>query len=488
VQKKILEFAQLLRKSGVRVSPAETLDALAALDEVAIDDRAIFRDALRATMVKRGDDVPSFDELFELFWSGFYDNLREAFAAAGAELAEAGLDLDELLEQIAAILRDAEGEIGEFSDLARALLSADLTQLESLIRQAAARAGVERIQNFLQVGFFSRRTAEQLGMEGAGDELRDLATRLEAAGMAPDQVAALRALIEELMAAARRSVRAFTERELQKQSHDYMERFRRETLLEKSFYHLTEEEIRRMREVVERLAQRIKNILSIRRRRLKRGKLDLHQTLRRNMAHGGIPFERIFKQRRKVRPKLVILTDVSSSVANVSRFMLQFVYALQEAFNKIRSFVFVAALELRVRLSSLLAAPPGGDRQQDHRPHPGRRAQQLQRSARLVPARHPRKGKERGVAESGESECVGIRRQRDGRLPAVLRRGRGVPQSPPAVARRRQAVALGNPSRCARAFGSPLEPMHTPHLIAQKANAPPFTTTGRSTGGRAVDG
>ena len=344
MQKKILEFAQLLRKSGVRVSPAETLDALAALDEVAIDDRAIFRDALRATMVKRGDDVPSFDELFELFWSGFYDNLREAFAAAGAELAEAGLDLDELLEQIAAILRDAEGEIGEFSDLARALLSADLTQLESLIRQAAARAGVERIQNFLQVGFFSRRTAEQLGMEGAGDELRDLATRLEAAGMAPDQVAALRALIEELMAAARRSVRAFTERELQKQSHDYMERFRRETLLEKSFYHLTEEEIRRMREVVERLAQRIKNILSIRRRRLKRGKLDLHQTLRRNMAHGGIPFERIFKQRRKVRPKLVILTDVSSSVANVSRFMLQFVYALQEAFNKIRSFVFVAEL------------------------------------------------------------------------------------------------------------------------------------------------
>jgi len=99
-----------------------------------------------------------------------------------------------------------------------------------------------------------------------------------------------------------------------------------------------------MREVVERLAQRIKNVLSIRRRRLKRGKLDLHQTLRRNMSHGGIPFELIFKQRKKDRPKLVILTDVSSSVANVSRFMLQFVYTLQEAFTKIRAFVFVAEL------------------------------------------------------------------------------------------------------------------------------------------------
>jgi uncharacterized protein with von Willebrand factor type A (vWA) domain len=243
------------------------------------------------------------------------------------------------------MLQGMEGELGgDLSELARALLTQDLTQLENLIRQAAEQAGIERIENFLQVGFFSRRTAEQLGMEGAGDELEDLVARLEAAGMSPEQIAALRKLIEGLMEALRRSVRSFTERELQKQNHDYMEKFRRETLLEKSFYHLTEEEIRKMREVVERLAQRIKNVLSIRRRRLKRGKLDLHQTLRRNMPHGGIPFELIFKQRKKDRPKLVILTDVSSSVANVSRFMLQFVYTLQEAFTKIRAFVFVAEL------------------------------------------------------------------------------------------------------------------------------------------------
>ena len=99
-----------------------------------------------------------------------------------------------------------------------------------------------------------------------------------------------------------------------------------------------------MREVVERLAQKIKNIMSIRRRRLRKGKLDLRQTLRRNMPHGGVPFDLVFKQRKKDRPKLVILCDVSSSVANVSRFMLQFVYSLQEAFTKIRAFVFVAEL------------------------------------------------------------------------------------------------------------------------------------------------
>ncbi|MFP8879851.1 MAG: VWA domain-containing protein, partial [Myxococcota bacterium] len=159
-----------------------------------------------------------------------------------------------------------------------------------------------------------------------------------------EQLDAMRGLIDGLMEAIRKSVRNFTERELQKQNHDYMEKFRRETLLEKSFYHLSEEEVKKMREVVERLAQKIKNILTIRRKRMKRGKLDLHQTLRRNMSHGGIPFELVWKHRKKNRPKLVILCDVSSSVANVSRFMLQFCYTLQEAFTKIRAFIFVAEL------------------------------------------------------------------------------------------------------------------------------------------------
>jgi uncharacterized protein with von Willebrand factor type A (vWA) domain len=162
--------------------------------------------------------------------------------------------------------------------------------------------------------------------------------------MADAQVDALLDMIEKFLEALRQSVRNFTERELQQRNYDYMEKFRRESLLEKSFYNLTEDEIKRMREVVARLAQRIKNVLSIRKRRLKRGKLDLHTMLRRNAGHGGVPFELIFKQRKKDRPKLVILCDVSSSVANVSRFMLQFMYSLQECFTKIRCFVFVSEL------------------------------------------------------------------------------------------------------------------------------------------------
>jgi uncharacterized protein with von Willebrand factor type A (vWA) domain len=348
MQKRILEFANLLRKSGVRVSVAEAIDAFTALDELPLSDREVFRDALRSTMVKRSMDLPTYDRLFDLYWSGFYDGLRDSFDDAVGGMEAKGLDVDELMERLKEFLEQMDGMEGmddaDLSELAKSLLTQDLSQLEQMIRQAGEDADVGRIENMLQVGFFTRRILEQMGAQGAGDQLRDLLTKLEGMGLPEQELGALREFIERLMEALRQSVRDFTQRELQKQNFDYIEKFRRETLLEKSFYSLTEEDIKRMREVVTRLAQKIKNILTIRRKRQRKGKFDLHQTLRRNMHHGGVPFELIFKERRKDRPKLVILCDVSSSVANVSRFMLLFMYSLQEAFTKIRAFVFVAEL------------------------------------------------------------------------------------------------------------------------------------------------
>ncbi len=340
MQRRVVEFTNLLRKSGVRVSVAETIDAFTALDELSFDDRELFRDALRTTMVKRSDDVPTYDRLFDLFWSGFHDALREQLQSALGGMPQ-GFDLERLMEMLRRMLESSDMDM---SDLARSLLSMDQNQLEQLIRQAGEDAGIDRIQNMLQIGFFSRRILEQMGLEGASGELTDLMERLRAQGMGEEQLEELGRLMQAVQDALRRAVRQFVEQELDKQNHDYLERFRRESLQEKSFYNLSEEDIRKMREVVNRLAQKLKNIISMRRRRERKGKFDLKSTMRRNMTHGGVPFELIFKQRKKERPKLVVLCDISSSVANVCRFMLQFIYSLQEAFTKIRSFVFVAEL------------------------------------------------------------------------------------------------------------------------------------------------
>src|SRR5262245_66378530 len=97
-----------------------------------------------------------------------------------------------------------------------------------------------------------------------------------------------------------------------------------------------------MEEAVTRLAQGLKNVVAIRRRRAKRGRFDSSETLRHNLQYGGVPFRIVFDHKRKDKPQVMVLCDVSDSVRNVSRFMLQFVYALQDLYSKVRSFIFVS--------------------------------------------------------------------------------------------------------------------------------------------------
>jgi len=97
-----------------------------------------------------------------------------------------------------------------------------------------------------------------------------------------------------------------------------------------------------MKEAVTKLAQRLKNVIAIKKKRAKRGKFDVKDTFRKNLQYGGVPFRIQFDDKRKDKPQVVILCDVSDSVRNVSRFMLQFVYSLQDLYSRVRSFIFVA--------------------------------------------------------------------------------------------------------------------------------------------------
>jgi uncharacterized protein with von Willebrand factor type A (vWA) domain len=144
--------------------------------------------------------------------------------------------------------------------------------------------------------------------------------------------------------ALRAAVRRFVHDEFERQNLDFVQEFRARTLAERPFALLSEDEIARLRVEVQRLARKLRAQASLRHQRRKRGRLDVGRTLRRSLATGGVPVELIRRKRRVDRPRLVVLCDVSDSVKNVSRFMLELVYTLQERFERVRSFVFVADL------------------------------------------------------------------------------------------------------------------------------------------------
>jgi hypothetical protein len=144
--------------------------------------------------------------------------------------------------------------------------------------------------------------------------------------------------------AFRRLVRRYVEREQAKNAGRLLGEERVESLMDRPLSSLDEMELRQMREVVDVLARKLRNRISMRERRVRRGKLDVRATLRRNMQHGGIPFHLVLRKRRIEKAELMVLCDVSSSVARVSQFMLQFVYSVQDCLSKVRSFVFVDEL------------------------------------------------------------------------------------------------------------------------------------------------
>jgi uncharacterized protein with von Willebrand factor type A (vWA) domain len=335
MDQKLVEFSNLLRQNGVRISLSESMDMLRALDVVGLPDRATVRSALRATMVKRAVDLPTFEQLFDLFFSGVADAIKDLTAATAGALEMDEAEFQRFLDELQRML-DERGI--ELSDLARALLTADAGKLEQLLRQAAGQAGLGDIEHGFQEGRFTHAVAQALGLAGVVAELAQLKEGLAGSRDAKRLEAFLDRRLQDLADMIRSLVRS----ELQRQDVTRGDQQRLQALSEKSFYYLSEDEIRRMQEAVTKLAQRLRNVVSIRRNRARRGKFDSNDTLRKNLQYGGVPFRIVFNRKRKEKPQVMVLCDVSDSVRNVSRFMLQFVYSLQDLYSKVRSFIFVA--------------------------------------------------------------------------------------------------------------------------------------------------
>jgi len=342
---KLVEFSNLLRQNGLRVSLAESMDMLRALAVVGLPDRQTVRATLRATMVKRSVDLPTFETLFDLFFSGLADAIKELTAATASALEMSEEEFQRFLDQLKQRLEEAGTEL---SPLARALLEADSGRLEKLLREAAEQAGVRDIQHGFQEGRFAHAVAQALGLSGLSLELARLKELL--AGLSPADARRLEAYLDRRLQDLADMIKSLVRGELQRQDVTRGDQQRLQALAEKSFYYLSEEEIRRMQEAVTKLAQRLRNVVSIRRKRARRGKFDSSDTMRKNLQYGGVPFRIVFDRKRKEKPQVMVLCDVSDSVRNVSRFMLQFVYSLQDLYSKVRSFIFVAEVGEITRL------------------------------------------------------------------------------------------------------------------------------------------
>jgi uncharacterized protein with von Willebrand factor type A (vWA) domain len=216
--------------------------------------------------------------------------------------------------------------------------------MEMAIRQEGQGTGLERLMYFLQVGYFSRRIYDKFDWEAIERDLGRIMQLLESKGLDPGMIARIRNYLDLRLEAFRRMIRQHVERELERRAYRQGEKLTREVLTDKPLFALSADEVAQMKAVVARLARKIKDALALRQRQEEKGRLDSRRTIRQSLQYGGVPMEIRFRRRHREKPKLVTLCDVSDSVRNASRFMLQLVWSLQECFSRVRSYVFVSEI------------------------------------------------------------------------------------------------------------------------------------------------
>ena len=340
MEERLIEFASVLRRNGIRVSLSENMDTFRALELIGIGDPVLFRHTLRTTLVKRAGDVKPFEELFDYFFLGIGQALDAIDRRIMDELGLSPEQFQEMLEQIQRLLKEMEGDL---SALTRALLNNNRAELERQLREAMQQEMEQGTADNFRLTPYTRMTA-RLQLDRVQSEIERFKGMLQMLGENGEDLQNVLRYLDERMRDLNRLLREIIQQEQRKKGIEPRDFSQRSALADKSFAFYTEDDIRRMNDAVARLAQRLKNRLSVRRKKAARGRFNVKNTLRKNLQYGGVPFHIQLDRRKKTKPQVMVLCDISDSVLNASRFMLQFVYSVQDLYSKVRSFVFVAEI------------------------------------------------------------------------------------------------------------------------------------------------
>jgi uncharacterized protein with von Willebrand factor type A (vWA) domain len=324
------ELLWVLRRAGFAIATSQAIDALRAVRAVGFESQALVRDAIASVVVKRARDRARFDDAFDGFFARApRRTLWERLAAEGFNDAELDV-VRELLDALAAAAPDSA--IGPLVHRG--------AELDRLLQLAGSAQMLESMQSTLQSGFYTHRLLEHVGTWRAQDELTSLRVRLvDALGEA--RADALVAALKREVQRAAEDVRSFVQSTIARRDAD---RQQGEDLLGSPLAALDDAEVEEVRRAVRAFVQRLRGGERVRRRRSRKGRVDAHTTLRRAMRTGGVPFMLARRARRRDKPRLVLLCDVSDSVRSVARFLLELTFASQELFERTRTFVFVSEL------------------------------------------------------------------------------------------------------------------------------------------------
>ncbi len=360
-------FVAELRAAGIPVSLTEHLDAAEALQHVPMEDREAVKYTLGASLVKSSSHWRAYETAFEIYFSlRGPDYQIDGGGGEGEEPSEPE-DGGQGSGQGDGRGQGRGGGSGagegmtaeELADLLyKALLGANDAMVTAVARQAVSRyAGMEAGR---PVGgtYYLYRTLRNLDLDRVLERLmaEARAGASPVAGNDPGEPPVTLTALEERLLRDEFQVRIDQlrqeiENEIRRRlvadrGSEALARSLRKPLPEDiDVMHATREELVALRKSLQPLSRKLAVRLARKRRHGRKGALDFRSTVRHSLSTGGVPVDPKFRYPRPSKPEIVVIADISGSVASFARFTLHLVHAISSQFSKVRSFVFIDGID-----------------------------------------------------------------------------------------------------------------------------------------------
>lgn len=331
MEERIVQFIAALRAGGVRVSLAESADALNAVDLLGVQERDAFKLSLRATLVKEAKGLPVFEELFPLFFgSGEIPPMQDIMADISPEEAQ----------MMAQALRMFNEKLRQMME--KLLRGEQLSQEE--LQQLGDLAGLNQVNDPRHRDWMTERMKRALKFKDVQKALQEMMELLQQMGMNRQRIDQLRELIKANQEALEAQMRQHAQEQILQNMTQQRPEDELEGLMNRPFNRLSDRDMDKLRKEVQRLANRLRSRIALRQKRAKTGQLDAKATIRANLKHGGVPVE-IKHRNHRLKPKLIVICDISRSMRDCAELMFSLIYSLQDVITKTHSFAFLDHLE-----------------------------------------------------------------------------------------------------------------------------------------------
>ena len=312
------DFIHILRSSDLRVSTSESIDAMNVVSKIGFNNKSLLRDSLSFSLAKTLREKEIFNECFDNFFEENYMNLKNN--ELPQEKLEENIELEEL--------NNLENKQKSLEELYK---NSDKTSLMTAMALAARDANLQDIKLFTQVGMFTRKIFDEMGLETLNNDIFQASRQGNI-----ERESELKNIRESL----RLEIRDYVENQVKLRTTNAGKQLREDALSQMRLTQADKSDYQIMSGIIKKMARRLISVHSRRKRKSQRGMLDIRSTIRANQEYDGILFETIWKKTKVDRPKIVALCDVSGSVANVSRFFLMFLHSLTEILPNVRTFAF----------------------------------------------------------------------------------------------------------------------------------------------------